>query len=332
MSQKRQKKQLTTYDNVFSMTDQELREALKTYNQAPGPITDSTRNLYRKKLISLIDDGSGNTSKASPTGVVPGPPYLANDGDGDDDEDTSDEEFIVREEDLEDSDDDEEESDESESEEDEDEDEDEFEEDESAEDEDLDNSVNEFGDEIKLSSTTNENLTTSMMASSDSTPNRISRGILILLVSFFVAIFSFYLFSSNNYKLLIPSQPFKNLTKQLVILIGLTYTIGYVAYRIFRSYRLRRHQELQRVSDLVTEALELLQSPDNPNPKGLMPILHIRDTLLIPAERKTRSAINLWAKAVKFIEEHESRVKVELVNIDGEDFRAWKWIGTNKKL
>lgn len=331
MSQKRQKKQLTTYDNVFSMTDQELREALKTYEQAPGPITDSTRNLYRKKLISLIDDGSGNPSRASPTGASLGPSHLANAGDGDDDEDTSDEEFIVREEDLEDSDDDDEEdSDDSES--DEDEDEDEFEEDELAEDEDLDDNVNEFGDEIKLSSTTNENLTTSMMAGSDSTPNRISRGILILLVSFFVAIFSFYLFSSNNYKLLIPSQPFKNLTKQLVILIGLTYTIGYIAYRIFRSYRLRRHQEMQRVSDLVSEALELLQSPDNPNPKGLMPILHIRDTLLTPAERKTRSTTNLWAKAVKFIEEHESRVKVELVNIDGEDFRAWKWIGTNKKL
>lgn len=307
----------TEAERVGELTDHELREALKGYNQAPGPITDSTRNLYRKKLISLIEEAKNDLRKATPAGVSPGTAYLAHGGDDDDDEDTSDEEYIAQDEES----DDEDEDEEDEEEEDEDEDED-----------DLEEFDNELGDEIKLSSTTteNESLTTSMMAASDAAPNRISRGILIMLVSFFVAIFSLYLFSSNNYKLLIPSQPFKNLTKQLLILIGLTYTIGYIAYRIFRSYRLRRHREMQRVCDLVSEALELLQSPDNPNPKGLMPILHIRDTLLTPAERKTKSAINLWSKAVKFIEEHESRVKVEIVNIDGEDFRAWKWIGTRK--
>lgn len=302
------KRQLSTLDNVSSLTDHELREALKGYYQAPGPITDSTRDLYRKKLASLIEEAT----------------HLADVGD--DDEDTSDEEYIAQDEESDDESDEDEEEDEDE--------EDEFEVDDEVEEgeDDSDEISNKLVDNIKHSRTTtdNETLSTSMMAASDVAPNRISRGILILLVSFFVAIFSFYLFSSNNYKLLIPSQPFKNLTKQLLLLVGLTYTIGYIAYRIFRSYRLRRHQEMQRVCGLVSEALELLQSPDNPNPKGLMPILHIRDTLLTPAERKAKSAINLWAKAVKFIEEHESRVKVEIVNIDGEDFRAWKWIGTRK--
>lgn len=319
MSQKRQKKQLSTLDNVETLTDHELREALKGYNQAPGPITDSTRNLYRKKLVSLIEDGGDSTrstslGRTSPTGHVKlGTAILADD---DDDDDTSDEDYNAQDEELE----------EEESEEDEDE-EEEGEEDEEEEDE-LGNEL----DDIKLSNITteNEHLTTSMIAGSSKKPSPISRSILTLVFSIFVAIFSFYLFSSNNYKLLIPSQPFKNLTKQLLILTGLTSTVGYVAFRVFRYYRLRHHQELKRVCDLVSEALELLQSPDNPSPKGLMPILHIRDTLLTPAERKTKSAVKLWAKAVKFIEEHESRVKVELVNIDGEDFRAWKWIGSRK--
>lgn len=85
---------------------------------------------------------------------------------------------------------------------------------------------------------------------------------------------------------------------------------------------------MQSICKLVEEVLELLQSPDSP--EGVMPILHIRDTILTPAERKDVNMTKLWAKAVKFIEEHESRVKVELVNVDGDDFRAWKWIGSKK--
>lgn len=84
---------------------------------------------------------------------------------------------------------------------------------------------------------------------------------------------------------------------------------------------------MQSVCKLVEEVLELLQSPDSP---VLMPILHIRDTILTPAERKDVKMTKLWAKTVKFVEDHESRVKVELVNVDGEDFRAWKWIGSRK--
>lgn len=311
MSQpRRHKKQLSALDNVGSLTDQELREALKSYNQAPGPITESTRNLYRKKLASLIEQEQD--VQVAPTEAVNSPDksqlsFLNGPLDWDDDDDTSDEDFNVQEEESDDYDDEEDE-----------------------EEEDEDNEVpEELSEDVKLSSTTHEGDTTmtSVIVGSDSAPNRISRVILMVVVSFFVALFSLYLYTSNNQKLLTHLQPFKNVTKQLFVLVALS-PIGYGLYRIINFYRARRHQEMQRVSGLVTEALELLQSPDNPT--GLMPILHIRDTLLTPAERKAKKMVGLWKQAVKFIEEHESRVKVELVNIDGEDFRAWKWIGSKK--
>lgn len=320
--QRRQKKQLSSFENVSSLSDQELREALKSYNQTPGPITESTRNLYRKKLASLIEEG-----QSEPLGIqeIKKNPdksklsFLSSPVDWNDDDDTSDEDFNIQEEESDDYDDDEEDEDEEEEDDDD---------DDGAEEEDNE-LAEELSEDVKLSSTTHESDTTltSVVASPDAVPNRISRVILMVVGSFFVALFALYLYTSNNQKLLAQLQPFRNITKQLLVLVAFS-PIGYGIYRIISFYRARRHQEMQRVSKLVTEALELLQSPDNP--KGLMPILHIRDTLLTPSERKAKKMAGLWKQAVKFIEEHESRVKVELVNIDGEDFRAWKWIGSKK--
>lgn len=329
MSQKRYKKQLSSLDNAASLTDHELREALKSYGQSPGPITDSTRNLYRKKLASLLDESGGisddinnqttsnssNKSRLQSQEPKPLPVKESLDAVGDDDDDTSDEDYSVDEESLNDEEeltvDDEEEEDEDGDEE---------------EEEDAEELINELDDDVKLSSTTSE-LSTSIVSGPEAVANRISRSILTFLITFFIAIFSSYLYSTINYKQFINLQPYKNITKLLLVLIAFS-PIGYIIYKTFRFYKRRRDEEGQRVCQLVNDALEILQSPDNP--KGMMPVLHIRDTLLTPAERKTKKMINLWNKAVKFMEEHESRVKVELVNIAGEDFRAWKWIGSRK--
>lgn len=289
-------------DNVNSLTDQELRTALKRYNVTAGPITDSTRNLYRKKLSSIIEENESEplaTAKGSQTkgGTIEEEEY----------EDTSDEDYDVREEEL-----------------------DEEEEEEFDDDEEEDDLINDLQEDDVTSSRINTTRSGDLSQSGEpgaAAANRISGGILISLVSFFVVIFSFYLLSSTNHKLLEPLKPFKNITRQLLVLAALS-PIGYIAYKVLRYYRLRRHEENKHVCELVSGALELLQSPENP--KGLMPILHIRDTLLTPAERNTTKTLRLWLKAVKFIEERESRVKVEIVNIDGEDFRAWKWIGSRK--
>lgn len=267
MSPRIQKKQLSTMENVSILSDQELREALKRYNQNPGPITDSTREVYRKKLASLMEETNkeGTVEEELP------------------EEDSSDDETYEVETDEEDT-----------------------SEDETSEEETADDGIveEEIAEDLKPKT---------------GLSNRFKLNILLAvpLISYLI----YYLYSPINYQFPIPHQ----LMRQLLIILVLSPFV-YAIYKVVRYYMNSRYQEMQTVCNLVDKSLELLQSPDNPT--GLMPILHIRDTLLTPVERKT--AAKLWAKAVKFIEEHESRIKVELVSIDGEEFRAWKWIGSRK--
>lgn len=260
--------------SVRSLSDHELRAALKDHGVSPGPITDSTRELYRKKLESILED-----NEEEPTTEERGAESELED-------ESSDEPFEVDEEELN-------ESSDSYSEE-----------------------TEEHNEEEEVSEDSQD------YPQAHQSPSKV-KFYFVSLISLLVVTISIYLYTNNNLKI------YKNLTRQLLILLTLS-PIGYIIYRTYRFYMARRYEENKRVCELVSEALELLQSPENP--KGLMPILHIRDTLLTPAERKAKKTIKVWQKVVKFIEEHESRVKVELVNIDGEDFRAWKWIGSRKLI
>ena len=117
----------------------------------------------------------------------------------------------------------------------------------------------------------------------------------------------------------------KNLIWQIIIAIAVVATFWSV-YWYMRYKKRLVDEEQDLIYELVEKSLELLQSPDNPQ---LMPVLHIRDTLLSPSERKTTKYKKIWEKVVKFIETNESRVKVEVENIDGEDFKAWKWVAAS---
>lgn len=290
MNSRIHKKQLSILDNIASLTDHELREALKRYDQAPGPITESTRNLYRKKLASLAE----NADEISPKKRTS------------DDEETSDEDFVVQDEDFE-----EEESDEDE--------EEDLDEDEEGE------LLNDLSQDITLSSSEGY----SVIRRSQSASSHMRSKIIFSLITFFFAILALYLYSgdSKGFTSLPIHKSFKTLALYTVIIAVLS-PIVYGLYKLIRFYNQNRSHQAQKVCDFVADALELLQSPENP--KGMMPVLHIRDTLITPSERNSKKMMHLWNKSVKFIEEHESRVKVEIVNIDGEDFRAWKWIGSRK--
>jgi len=262
-----------TATTIRSLSDHELRAALKENGLSPGPITDSTRELYRKKLLSILEDIKEESSNDQ--------------GDDSDKTESSDESFHVDEEEL-------------------------------------NESSDSYSEEVDESDEEEEELDDEESAEDSSTNKSSPRNKIVpVIIAIIIIAVSCYLYANNNLK------AYKNLTRQLLILLALS-PIGYIAYRVYRFYLTKRNEENKHVCKLVSEALELLQSPEHP--KGLLPILHIRDTLLTPAERKTKKITKIWQKAVKFIEEHESRIKVEMVNIDGEDFRAWKWIGSRKLI
>lgn len=86
-------------------------------------------------------------------------------------------------------------------------------------------------------------------------------------------------------------------------------------------------KEKELLFELVEKSIELLQSPDEPQS---LPILHIRDMLLDPQQRKQPFYQKIWDQVVQFIENNESRIKSSLENIDGEDYKTWKWVATTK--
>lgn len=90
---------------------------------------------------------------------------------------------------------------------------------------------------------------------------------------------------------------------------------------LYKNRKAKDEKHQKQVHELVDKCILLLKS------KGeAIPVLHIRDTLLNPLERKT-SNYRLWNDVVSFIQNNESRVVDAIDNIDGEDFRTWKWIG-----
>ena len=57
---------------------------------------------------------------------------------------------------------------------------------------------------------------------------------------------------------------------------------------------------------------------------AFLAVTHVRDVLIPLKERKAKVA--LWSKAVQFLEDNESRVRAEIQQIEGEDYRVWRWL------
>ncbi|KAH9529477.1 LEM domain, partial [Dermatophagoides farinae] len=141
--------------------------------------------------------------------------------------------------------------------------------------------------------------------------------------------FPFELKLMPNYNVNLPIQCslkfFWNSNFWIIISTLATSLFGAIFLLYYRYSKNLELQEQELVYDLIEKSVELLQSPDEPQS---MPVLHIRDTLLSPAEKKSSKYKRVWDKVVKQIENSDSRVKVVFKEIDGEEFKAWKWIAT----
>lgn len=135
---------------------------------------------------------------------------------------------------------------------------------------------------------------------------------------------------ANDYSLNLPFQCKLALFYKInlvSIISGIVVCLITLIVLIYRRYAKRlASEEQEQIYDLIEKSIELLQSPDEPQS---MPVHHIRDTLLSASERKSSKFRRIWAKVVEHIENNESRVKVELKEIEGEQFKAWKWIATS---
>ncbi|KAH9363325.1 hypothetical protein HPB48_006431 [Haemaphysalis longicornis] len=52
---------------------------------------------------------------------------------------------------------------------------------------------------------------------------------------------------------------------------------------------------------------------------------HVRDMLISPAQRKQLSGV--WQAAVAYLERHETQLRAELQQVEGESWMVWRWLG-----
>ncbi|CAH1785017.1 unnamed protein product [Owenia fusiformis] len=101
---------------------------------------------------------------------------------------------------------------------------------------------------------------------------------------------------------------------------------------LYMRYRWRRQEnELREVYSMIDRIMDVLKQHHDASQAnkelGLEPtlaILHVRDMLISHKERRHMQPI--WDKAVAFLAENESRVRVETQMISGEEYEVWRWL------
>ena len=107
-----------------------------------------------------------------------------------------------------------------------------------------------------------------------------------------------------------------------------------IAHKVYQWKRAKEKQEMGQMFELIDQIIEELQrnySKYQTDPINYVPyvaIPHARDRLLLPSERTAMK--HIWERAVQFIAQHESRVRVEMRRVQSEDFPVWYWLEASK--
>ncbi|XP_029155303.1 inner nuclear membrane protein Man1 isoform X2 [Nylanderia fulva] len=149
------------------------------------------------------------------------------------------------------------------------------------------------------------------------------------------------LFARHNEKLgmtiLNPELPMQCLVKNKLFTIFSCLLIAAIGIGIYKSYlwylKYKKCTE-REVFKLVSEIISIVETHHqnaSVQPGGaqesFLAINHVRDNLIPPKDRKRMSS--LWEKAVKFLDENESRIRREVQQVAGEEFHVWRWLPNN---
>lgn len=95
-------------------------------------------------------------------------------------------------------------------------------------------------------------------------------------------------------------------------------------YKYYVSYKKRKSEEIY---SMVEQIIDLISQETEDNGEPYISVDHVRDTLIQPPNREKMASV--WDAAVKFIQRNESRVRMEVQSVDGEDCRVWRWISAH---
>ncbi|XP_053104848.1 LEM domain-containing protein 2 [Hemicordylus capensis] len=101
---------------------------------------------------------------------------------------------------------------------------------------------------------------------------------------------------------------------------------------LLKYYWRKREEEEQAMYEMVQKIITAVQNhykewEQNLERYPYVGILHIRDTLIPPQERKKMKRV--WDRAVDFLASNESRIQTESHRVAGEDMLVWRWTRTS---
>ncbi|NWZ91428.1 MAN1 protein, partial [Nesospiza acunhae] len=123
-------------------------------------------------------------------------------------------------------------------------------------------------------------------------------------------------------------RAFVNVTHRLSILLwGIAMVWGVLHYMKYRWAK--EEEETKQMYDMVVKIIDVLRShseacSENKELQPYMPILHVRDSLIPPQDRRKMNKV--WNRAVDFLAANESRVRTETRRVGGAEFLVWKWM------
>ncbi|KAM7055689.1 inner nuclear membrane protein Man1 [Acridotheres tristis] len=123
-------------------------------------------------------------------------------------------------------------------------------------------------------------------------------------------------------------RAFVNVTHRLSILLwGIAMVWGVLHYMKYRWAK--EEEETKQMYDMVVKIIDVLRRhseacSENKELQPYMPILHVRDSLIPPQDRRKMNKV--WNRAVDFLAANESRVCTETRRVGGAEFLVWKWM------
>ncbi|XP_068631173.1 inner nuclear membrane protein Man1-like [Battus philenor] len=108
------------------------------------------------------------------------------------------------------------------------------------------------------------------------------------------------------------------------IIVGLISILILGLQRYYKYYVRCQKKKSEEIYSMVEQIIDIISQETEDSGEPYISVDHVRDTLISPQNREKMAST--WDSAVKFIQKNESRVRMEVQSVDGEDCRVWRWV------
>ncbi|KAF5294359.1 hypothetical protein FQR65_LT10812 [Abscondita terminalis] len=108
-----------------------------------------------------------------------------------------------------------------------------------------------------------------------------------------------------------------------IIVLSAIFLTLYVTNYAYKYWKMYRNSTKDKVYEMVHRIIDVLEQAG----EDYLVINHVRD-MILPIQSRSQMG-KVWDKAVKFINENESRVRTEVQVVHGEPYDVWRWLGNS---